>query len=159
MPAEDSVARTAVTVPVPPDEAFRIYVDYPAEWLPAEHTFIKEPASISIEPRVGGRFYERGADGAEAVRGTVEECAPPGRIAITWRVGDNWRPIDNDEHAALVVIDFNAAGPRATEVVLTYERLDRLSEEMAKMIQWAINAPDNTLTRYAAVVARHAAHD
>ena len=31
MPAEDSVARTAVTVPVPPDEAFRIYVDYPAE--------------------------------------------------------------------------------------------------------------------------------
>ncbi len=80
--------------------------------FPAEHTFIKEPASISIEPRVGGRFYERGADGAEAVRGTVEECAPPGRIAITWQVGDNWRPIGNDEHAALIIIDSNAARPR-----------------------------------------------
>jgi uncharacterized protein YndB with AHSA1/START domain len=146
-----------VTVPVPPADAFRMYVEYPSEWLPAEHTFITEPESITIEPEVGGRFYERGADGGEAVRGTVTEYAAPDRIAITWRVGDNWRPIDNDEHAAVVAIDFTAAGPDSTEVVLTYEHLDRLSAEMAQMIRWAVSAPDNTLTRYAAVVARHAA--
>lgn len=159
MPAEEEDPRVSVTVPVPPAEAFRIYVEYPAEWLPPAHTFIKEPASIIIEPKVGGRFYERGADGTEAVRGTIVEWEPPGHLAVTWRVGDNWQPIDNDEQASVVVVDFTPAGPDATEVWLTYAHLERLSAEMAKMVRWAVNAPgpENTLSRYAEVVARHAA--
>jgi uncharacterized protein YndB with AHSA1/START domain len=147
-----------VTVPVPPAEAFRIYTERPAEWLPPEHTFIKDPQSITMEPRAGGRFYERGADGAEVTRGTIVEWAPPGRLAVTWRIGPNWQPVFDDEHASVIVVEFNPAGADATEVVLTYTQLDRHGE-MAGLLRSAINnpGPGDTLHRYADVVARHAA--
>ena len=67
--------RRSVTVPVSPAEAFRIYTQCPAEWLPPEHTFISGPEAVIMEPRAGGRFYERGADGAEVTRGTIVEWA------------------------------------------------------------------------------------
>jgi uncharacterized protein YndB with AHSA1/START domain len=159
MTGEEADPRISVTVPVPPAEAFRIYAECPAEWLPPGHTFIKDPESIIIEPRAGGRFCERGADGAEAIRGTITEWAPPGRLAVTWRIGPGWQPIDNDEHASVIVVEFSPTGREATEVTLTYTHLDRHGEDMAKMIRSAISTPGpgNTLERYAEVVARHAA--
>src|SRR5579859_7410276 len=74
--------RRSVTVPVSPAEAFRIYTQCAAEWLPPEHTFLTNPQSITMEPRAGGRFYERAADGTEISRGTITEWAPPGRLAV-----------------------------------------------------------------------------
>jgi uncharacterized protein YndB with AHSA1/START domain len=150
--------RTAVTVPVPPAEAFGIYTGRPAEWLPAEHTFIPGPESVTMEPWAGGRFYERGADGAEVTRGTILEWAPPGRLTVTWRIGPGWRPVPDDEHASVIVVDFRPAGTGATEVVLTYTHLERHGE-LAGLLRSAITSPGaaGTLQRYAAVVARHAA--
>jgi len=120
--------RKSVTVPVAAAEAFRIYTEYPAEWLPAEHTFIPDPRSIAMEPRAGGRFYERSADGTEVTRGTIVEWAPPHRLAVTWRIGPGWRPVFDDEHASVIVVEFIPAGPDATEVTLTYTHLDRHGE-------------------------------
>ena len=159
MTGEEIDPRISVIVPVPAAEALRIYTERPAEWLPPEHTFVTDPESITMEPRAGGRFCERGADGAEAIRGTIVEWAPPGRLMVTWRIGPGWQPIDNDEHASVIVVEFNPAGPDATEVVLTYTHLDRHGEDMAKMIRSAISTPGpgSTLERYAGVVARHAA--
>ena len=34
-------------VPVPAAEAFRIYTEWPAAWLPPEHTFIGNPRPSS----------------------------------------------------------------------------------------------------------------
>jgi uncharacterized protein YndB with AHSA1/START domain len=147
-----------VTVPAPAATAFRIYAERAAEWLPAEHTFPRGPESVTMEPRVGGRFYERGADGAEVTRGTVTEWAPPARLAVTWRIGPGWQPAPDDEHASVIVVEFRPAGPAATEVAVTYTHLDRHGE-MAPVIRSAIASagPGSTLDRYAAVVARHAA--
>jgi uncharacterized protein YndB with AHSA1/START domain len=150
--------RRSVTVPVSPAEAFRIYTQCPAEWLPPEHTFLRNPQSITMEPRAGGRFYERGADGTEISRGTITEWAPPGRLAVTWRIGPGWRPIFDDEHASVIVVEFSPAGAEATEVTLTYTHLDRHGE-MAGVIRSAINhqGPGDTLHRYADAVTRHTA--
>lgn len=150
--------RVSTTVPVPPAEAFRIYAEYAIEWLPPEHTFLRGPEAIVMEPRAGGRFYERGADGAEATRGTIVEWAPPGRIALTWRIGPGWRPVPDDERASVIVVEFSPAGPDGTEVALTYTHLERHGE-MAEVIRNAIVQPGqgSTLDRYAEVVARHAA--
>jgi uncharacterized protein YndB with AHSA1/START domain len=146
--------RKSVTVPVAAAEAFRIYTEYPAEWLPAEHTFIPNPRSIAMEPRTGGRFYERGDDGAEITRGTIVEWAPPHRLAVTWRIGPGWRPVFDDEHASVIVVEFTPAGPDATEVTATYTHLDRHGN-LAGMLRAAIETGD-TLDRYADVAARHA---
>jgi uncharacterized protein YndB with AHSA1/START domain len=150
--------RKSVTVPVPAAEAFRIYTECPAEWLPAEHTFTQSPQSITMEPRAGGRFYERGADGTEITRGTIVEWAPPRRLAVTWRIGPGWRPVFDDEHASVILVEFTPAGPDATEVTATYTHLDRHGE-LAGMLRAAIENPGSgdTLLRYADVVARHAA--
>jgi uncharacterized protein YndB with AHSA1/START domain len=158
MTGEAADPRISVTVPVPPAQAFRIYTERPADWLPPGHMFIRDPQSITMEPRAGGRFYERGADGTEVTRGTIVEWAPPGRLAVTWRVGPHWRPVFDDEHASVIVVEFNPAGPDATEVTATYTQLDRHGE-MAGLIRSAIDSPGagDTLQRYAEVVARHAA--
>ena len=158
MPGEAG-PRISVIVPAPPAEAFRIYAEHPAEWVPPGHTLIKNPQAITIEPWVSGRFYERGTDGTEATRGTIVEWAPPSRLALTWRIGPGWQPIDNDEHASVIVAEFNPAGADATEVVLTYTHLERHGQDLATMIREAISTrgPGNTLERYAEVVARHAA--
>ena len=157
MTTEQADPRISVTVPVPAAEAFRIYTEQPGEWLPPEHTFIRNPQSITMEPRVGGRFYERGADGAEVTRGTIVEWAPPGRLAVTWRIGPGWQPIFDDEHVSVIVVEFNPASANATQIVLTYTHLDRHGE-MAEPIRSAISnpGPGSTLHRYAQVVARHA---
>jgi deoxynogalonate / 12-deoxyaklanonic acid monooxygenase len=158
LPRDGGDPRRSVRVPVPPATAFGVYTGHPAEWLPPGHTFLPDPQEIIIQPWVGGRFYERGADGTEATRGTVVEWAPPGRLAVTWRIGPGWRPLPDDERASVVVAEFTAAGPGATEVTLTYTHLDRHGEAAA-MIRAAVAqpAPGDSLERYAAAVARHAA--
>jgi uncharacterized protein YndB with AHSA1/START domain len=158
VPPEVPDVRRSIVVPAPVPEAFRIYTECAAEWLPSGHTFIREPQAIVMEPHVGGRFYERGPDGTEMTRGTITAWEPPLRLTVTWRIGPGWRPIFDDEHASVIIVEFNPSGSDATEVTLTYTHLERHGAEMAKMLRSAIetSSPDDTLHQYAQAVARHA---
>ncbi|WP_406430285.1 SRPBCC domain-containing protein [Streptomyces sp. NBC_00631] len=142
------------------EEAFAILVERPGEWLPPGHSFFKEPELIAIEPRVGGRYYERGADGTEVVHGTVVTFEPPHRLVMTWRMGADWRPTPDDEHASLTEFAFSADPDQsgASRVVLTHSQLHRHGPAAAA-IHAALDGPSpgDTLARYAEVVARHAA--
>ncbi|HEX8869013.1 MAG TPA: SRPBCC domain-containing protein, partial [Lentzea sp.] len=89
----------SVTVEATIEQAFAIFVGQPMEWWPPTHVFVEDRQSITIEPFVGGRYYETGADGEEIAWGTITEWDPPKRLVMTWRVGPNWRPIFDDEKA------------------------------------------------------------
>ena len=155
---EEAVPRVSVTVPAPPAEAFRIYTERQIEWQPPGHLTVRDPESITMEPRVGGRFYERGADGTEVVRGTITEWEPPGRLAVTWRIGPGWQPAPDDESASVIVVEFNPVEPDSTEVVFTYTHLERHGE-MAPVLRAAIAnpGPGSAVERYAETVNRHTA--
>ncbi len=143
----------AITVSVPVEAAFRAYVGRPMEWVPPAHRMTMDTASMTIEPRVGGRFYETAADGTEAIRGIVLEWAPPSRVAMTWRVGTGWQPLADDEHAPHVEVDFRRTGPKTTEVTVAYTHLERCDPAFAAQLVAVLTAPGpgDTLERYARV--------
>jgi uncharacterized protein YndB with AHSA1/START domain len=149
--------RKTVVVDVPLEQAYTIFVERPYEWWPAHHVFVQDRQAITIEPRAGGRYYERGADGSTVDWGTVVEWDPPRRVVLTWRMGPGWRPVLDDDLASLIEVDLVALGPSRTEVALTHARLDKHGDA-APGIRAALDGPSPgaTLEQYAAVVARHA---
>jgi len=138
------------------EQAFTIFAERPLEWWPEKHVFVEDRQAITIEPRVGGRYYERGADGKEIAWGTITEWNPPQRLVMTWRVGPYWQPIFDDEKASFIEVDFEAVGPDTTKVTLTHAQLHRHGE-IAQSIHSALDGPSpgETLEKYAEVVAKH----
>jgi uncharacterized protein YndB with AHSA1/START domain len=84
---------TAVTVPLPPDEAFALFTTGMGTWWPlATHSVAADTHegrvradSLTFEGRPGGRVFETMSDGAEADWGTVLEWQPPTRAAFSWK--------------------------------------------------------------------------
>lgn len=75
----------SVTVHVPADRAFRAFTEEIGQWWPASFTFIeKDHQNTVLEPSVGGRLYQTGADGSEHVIGEVRAYEPPSRVLFTW---------------------------------------------------------------------------
>ena len=156
-PAELGDVAKTVTVPVPVAEAFRIFVEEPLDWVPPGHKHLKDATYIAIEPGVGGRFFERNDAGTEAVHGVITEWEPPSRLVMTWRVGENWQPILDDEKASFIILSFTEAAPGSTKVVLTHSQFHRHGA-IAATLRAAVDGPSpgETLARYAEAVARHA---
>ena len=70
-----------------PHHAFDTWVSRPTMWWPRDHTISKgDMAEIVIERAVGGRIYERAADGREHDWGRIEGWDPPNRLAFTWHL-------------------------------------------------------------------------
>ena len=80
------------TVPLPPQQAFAVFVEQMDTWWPRRGVFPysfapqpTRPLHIRFDARLGGRYYETFADGSEYVIGRITIWAPPARLAYTWR--------------------------------------------------------------------------
>jgi uncharacterized protein YndB with AHSA1/START domain len=73
-----------------PAEAFRLWTQAASLWWPmATHSVSSErDASIVLEPRVGGRIFERVPDGREFDWGSVVVFEPPWRLVCEWLIAD-----------------------------------------------------------------------
>jgi uncharacterized protein YndB with AHSA1/START domain len=77
----------AFTVACPPDLAFEIWARRTSLWWPHGHSVSGEPGlTVTFEPRVGGRIYERTPEGAEHDWGEVLVWEPPHRLAYLWHL-------------------------------------------------------------------------
>jgi uncharacterized protein YndB with AHSA1/START domain len=67
-----------------------VWTEQTSMWWPADHTTAGTPgSSINFEPFVGGRVYERAADGAEHQWGEVVAWEPPRRMTYLWHIGND----------------------------------------------------------------------
>jgi uncharacterized protein YndB with AHSA1/START domain len=115
------------TVGMPVEEAFRFFTDSFGSWWPAEyHIGHADMATAILEPREGGRWYERGVDGTECDWGRVLAWEPPHRLVVTWQINGQWQYDTDPEHASEIEVRFTPDGPEQTVVVLEHRHIDRL---------------------------------
>ena len=84
-----------------------------------------------IEPRVGGRWFERATDGTECQWGKVLVWDPPGRIVLAWQIGSNWK--HDPGLSTEVEIRFVVLGPALTRIELEHRQLERFGEAAETM--------------------------
>lgn len=143
-----------VTVPASIEHAFRLFTEQPLEWHPEHHILLKAPReSITIEPRVGGRWYEKAVDGTEADWGSVRAWDPPNEVVLSWRINGRWEPIDDESRASEIAVVFTAGGPGSTRVSIEHRKLDAHGE-WAGAIHKALDGPSpgDTLEKYARAI-------
>jgi uncharacterized protein YndB with AHSA1/START domain len=117
----------AVSVRVVPARAFEFFARDLARWWPlAQFHTGPEPVDCAIEPRVGGRVFERAADGRETVWGTVLAYEPPYRLSFTWIVGLS------AELGQQVELRFTPEG-QGTRVELTHSGWEKLGDAAAAL--------------------------
>jgi uncharacterized protein YndB with AHSA1/START domain len=78
--------RKSIRVERAPEISFRVFVDAIGEWWPKGPSFNGNVLTdMIIERRIGGRFFERYADGTEYDIGRVIAYQPPTLVGFTWR--------------------------------------------------------------------------
>ncbi len=75
--------RKSIWIERPPEVSFRVFCDEMAAWWPGG--FTGRDSKLFLEPKVGGRFYERATDGSEYEIGRVTAYQPPSIVAFSWR--------------------------------------------------------------------------
>jgi uncharacterized protein YndB with AHSA1/START domain len=93
--------RKSIWIERSPEISFKVFCEDIGEWWPGG--FGGKDSKLCLEREVGGRFYERRADGSEYEIGRVTAYQPPSQVAFTWRA-PGW-----DVHTQ-VEIHFRAEG-------------------------------------------------
>ena len=113
--------------------AWRMFTEKMGTWWPLAVYKIGKTKAVDaiIEPRVGGRWYERGDDGSTCQWGSVLSWEPPSRLVLSWDVYANWQ-YDPDLKTEIEV-RFIAEGRDATRVELEHRKLDRYGARRDEM--------------------------
>jgi hypothetical protein len=75
---------------------------------------------VVLEPRLGGRIYERGPDGTESEWGEVTLWEPPGRLGYLWHLRRD------RADATDVLITFNGQPDGTTRMEIEHTGWERL---------------------------------
>jgi uncharacterized protein YndB with AHSA1/START domain len=149
--------RKTVHVTAPPDRAFTFFTQRMGRWWPRAHTLLGAPQQdVVIEPRLGGRWYERGVDGSEYDWGRVLAWEPPERIVLAWQLDADWHY--DPDLITEVEVRFVAVEAEATRVEVEHRRLENYGARAAETRE-RLDSPDawrSTLDRYAEIASREA---
>jgi len=138
-----------VTVAVPPERAFELFTGRMGDWWMAEHHIGEKPfVAIDIEPRVGGRWFERDADGGECQWGKVLDWDPPRRVLLAWQLNSEFS-YDPDFETELEIA-FVAEGS-GTCVTLTHGDLHKFGGAAAQLAEGMNQGWGQLLGAYAAL--------
>ena len=109
------------------ERAFTVFTSRMGSWWPRSHSTGSAPlVNVIVQPRAGGRWYERGEDGSESEWGKVLQWEPPARVVLAWQLDGTWKY--NPACVTEVEINFTALGAQGTRVDLEHRHLERLGD-------------------------------
>jgi len=125
--------RKVVVVHASREVAWRVFTTKMGAWWPLGTHKIGRAAAVDavIEPTVGGRWYERGADGSTCDWGRVLVWEPPSRLMLTWEIDADWQ--HDAQLKTEVEVRFVSEGPETTRVELVHSHLDRYGPRRDQM--------------------------
>jgi uncharacterized protein YndB with AHSA1/START domain len=125
--------RKTIVVEAAQGIAWRVFTEKMGSWWPLAYYKIGAAKAVDavIEPRVGGRWFERGEDDSTCQWGSVLAWEPPSRVVLSWDISADWKydPALNTE----LEVRFIADGSRRTRVELEHRRLDRYGARRDEM--------------------------
>jgi Uncharacterized conserved protein len=134
-PTISLTVRNEITVEASQERAFEVFTAEIGTWWPlADKTIGDAEAEIAIiEPRAGGRWYERGVDGSECEWGTVIAYEPSDRLVLDWQISAGWA-YDPELHTEIEV-RFIAETEERTRVELEHRGLEAYGGDAEQMRQ------------------------
>ena len=144
----------SVRVKADPAHAFKIFTTF--RWWPKTHSILasRSPQKlVVIEPKVGGRWFERGEDGSECEWGRVLVWDPPARLVFTWEISGDF--VVDRNLATEVEVQFIPDGDNATLVKLEHRHFERAGPT-AEKLRTSVDSPggwSGVLDLFAADVA------
>jgi uncharacterized protein YndB with AHSA1/START domain len=128
MAEKTAPVRASVVVDHPIERAFDIFVGKIGQWWPMPYTYAEDEFETAvIEPRDGGRWFERTTAGAEIGWGDVRIFERPLRLVVSYAVSAMRAP-EPPEHASEVEITFTPIGETRTRVDLEHRHFEKHGE-------------------------------
>jgi uncharacterized protein YndB with AHSA1/START domain len=125
--------RKIIRVKAPQDIAWRVFTEQMGTWWPLAVYKIGTANAVDavIEPRVGGRWYERGEDGSTCDWGSVLAWEPNTRLVLSWDIDANFQY--DPKLKTEIEVRFIAEEGGFTRVELDHRRLDRFGDRRDEM--------------------------
>ena len=118
--------RKSLTVEAPCAHAFSVFTTAFDSWWPRTHHIGKaDLLAAVIEPRAGGRWFEKGVDGSECEWGSVLVYEPPSRVVLSWHLNGQWQYDPDPSRASEVDVRFVPDGPLRTKVEFEHRYIER----------------------------------
>ncbi len=116
--------RLSYEIQCSPEHAFDVWTSRLSAWWPKGHSASGDPDThVILEPRLGGRVFERTPDGTEIDWGEITLWSPPHRLAYVWHIGRNRKD------ATDVELTFLDLGDGATRLEIVHTGWERLGAE------------------------------
>ena len=113
--------RVSVDVACSAEHAFQVWTSQISTWWPEDHRATSETGTeVVLEPRQGGRLYERTPSGAEVEWGEITLWEPPSRFGYLWHLRRD------RADATEVEIRFVPVAPHATRLDIVHTGWERL---------------------------------
>jgi len=121
-----TTARSSILVDAPVERAFQAFTDDFDRIKPRDHNLLSVDIAESVlEPRVGGRIFDRGVDGSECQWARVLAYEPPHRLVFSWDISPRWQLESDRDRTSEVEVSFVAESAERTRVVVEHRYLDR----------------------------------
>jgi len=125
--------RKVIKVEAPQALAWQVFTEQMATWWPLAVYKIGKTNAVDaiIEPKIGGRWYERGDDGSTCDWGRVLVWEPTSRLVLSWDIDADFQY--DPELQTEIEVRFIAENDGSTRVELEHRRLDRFGDRRDEM--------------------------